>query len=432
MLLRVMEKMIEDYVAFVGREYINELYSCAARFKNSHLVMVNSIKNGGGVAELLENMVPFYEELGMKVTWFELNAPEDFYQATKSFHNALQGEEDDMLENKLARYQNFFEREVEELNKPLVDTLKTLKKDIVVVHDPQPCALVKYRKNNTSKWFWRKHIDTSRPNPRAWEYFYLIALKYDRIITSKENFIRGDRSRYHIIPPSINPLAEKNRDMAPEEIEYKLRQYGIPTDKPLVVQVSRFDKWKDPMGVIEAYNESRNRGVNCSLVMIGSFAKDDPEGPELHRQMEEYRRIHSSGEDIHLITVHDPLLVNAVQRAATVVLQKSLREGFALTVSEALWKRTPVIGTDAGGIPLQVQHNINGYVVRCYDIDGKGNPRYSEQRNHHIKEVADHICDLVSSKEKARIMGKNGREHVRNNFLITRKIRNYLELFSSL
>jgi len=424
---------LHGYVRFVGKDYINLLYSYAKPLKGKRAVMINSTKDGGGVAELLMSVVPCFEELGIATSWLELKAPYEFFSVTKAFHNALQGESIDSLESKIHAYENFYRELVEEFNRPIIETLNSLSSsDFVIIHDPQPLALVNYRKKDGSKWLWRNHIDTTKPNKELWQFVYNLASRYDLIITSKKNFIQGDSSKYKVIHPSIDPLTDKNRDMSTDEIMLKFEQYSIPIDKPIVLQVSRFDKWKDPMGVIEAYHKVREKGVNCSLVMLGHFASDDPEGPALYEQMMDYKSKHACGDDIYLISSHDPLLVNALQRTARVVLQKSLREGFALTVSEALWKCTPVIATDIGGIPLQIQHNKNGYLVECYDIDENGQPISSEERDNHISKVAHYICKLVSDSKMAEEMGEHGKEHVRNNFLITRKLKDYLELFNSL
>lgn len=331
-------------------------------------------------------------------------------------------------------YKLFYKNKVEEINKDITTYLTDLSdKDIVIIHDPQPLGLIKYRnKKDGSTWLWRKHIDTSNPNIKLWDFIYGLAKKYDRIIASKEEFIQGDRRKYVIIPPSIDPLTNKNKTLWAEEINEILEKHKIPIDKPFFSQVGRLDKWKDVEGVIEAYKKARNKnGKEFRLFLVYNRAADDPEGEMMFKKVMEAKKGEYE-DDIHLIIGDDPLLVNVIQRKSIAVLQKSLREGFALTVSEALWKGTPVVASDVGGIPLQVKHGINGYLVKGYEINEEGEAIDSSEREKHLNKIAEYMVDIINNPEKAKEMGMAGREHVKKNFLTILHARQYLQLFNIL
>jgi trehalose synthase len=278
---------------------------------------------------------------------------------------------------------------------------------------------------------WRCHIDIGKPNKAVWDYVHKMAAQYDKGIVSASHFKQGNGISWEIIPPAIDPLTEKNRELDEHEIKAILKKHNIPSDKPFITQVSRFDPWKDPKGVIAAFREAR-KTVDCNLVFVYNGASDDPQGDIIRQQVLDAIDKGAYKDDIYTVRGDDPKVVNAFQRASAVVLQKSIKEGFALTVSEALWKGTPVIATDVGGIPLQVKHGENGYLARSYRIDQYGQPENDSERQAHIKEVAQYICELVSHPRKAKTMGKAGKEHVRKNFLITRLMRDYLRLLRSL
>lgn len=421
---------IRDYQCIVGEEEINELRRLSERLKDKRIVMINSTNKGGGVAEILLSLVPLFNRLGIKTEWLVLNGAKEFFDATKCFHNALQGEPNKNIKDSIVCYQNFYDTELKKLNQHIIDCLENASEDdIFVIHDPQPLGLIKYKKNNGLKLIWRKHIDTSNPHEELWKYIYSMASCYDKIIVSKSDYIRGDSSKYVIIPPSIDPFTDKNKELSEEEIKQILEKYNVPIDKPIITQVSRLDKWKDPVGVMNVFREVKKK-VDCRLVLIYSEAKDDPEGEMMYKIVKsEYEK---NEEDIILLGKNDPLLVNAMQRVSDVVLQKSLKEGFALTVSEALWKGTPVVASRVGGIPLQIHHGKNGYLINGYGIDSGGTPINPEERKLHIKKTAECVVDLLSDPVKRKRMGKHGKEHIRKNFLITRHAKDYLNLFNSL
>lgn len=415
-----MKRSLEKYREIVGKKVINEIYSLSENLKDRRILMVNSTAKGGGVAEILKSLVPLMNELGIKTKWLVLEGDESFFRTTKKFHNSLQGESDENIINGIKNYQNFYRDKLENLNPEIIDYLKnTSHSDIIVIHDPQPLGLIKYKKEDGSKWIWRFHLDLSNPHKELWSFVENLANKYDKIIVSKEDFIKGDKEKYKIICPSIDVFSDINKEISDEEIKRTLEEKNIPTDKPIICQVGRLDKWKNPIGVIKAYRLVK-KDIDCRLVFVYNGSKDDPEGEVMHDKLlnviEEY-----GDKEIHLVKGDDPLVVNTMQRVSSVVLQKSIKEGFALTVSEALWKATPVIGTNVGGIPLQIEHGKNGFLVEL-----------NENEEEHIKETANLIKELLTNKEKAEKMGLAGREIVKNNFLITRHLKEYLELFSEL
>ncbi|MFW6231410.1 MAG: glycosyltransferase [Nanoarchaeota archaeon] len=417
---------VEAYEPIVGEDYIAELKKMAHDLPIRRVFMVNSTKTQGGVAVLLQSIVPMLQSLGIETYWLELKAYTKFFETTKSFHNGLQGEKFDNIEEHIAKYKSFYENEVETYNKHIIDYLDGLGEgDIVIIHDPQPLGLIKYRnKDDGSKWIWRCHIDSSKPDQKLWDFVYSLASQYDARIVSKEAFMHGDLS-WVVIPPSIDPMTVKNRDMDPEKVVDILKTFNIPQDKPFAVQVSRLDKWKDPVGVIEAFRKAREE-VDASLVLVYDGASDDPEGDMMFQKVLEALEGKYS-DDIYLIRGDKQEVVNTFQRAASVVFQKSLKEGFALTVSEALWKATPVIATEVGGIPLQVVHDKNGYLLPPYEMDV-----FDEKREAHIDAAAHYLKEILGNGMKAAEMGREAKEHVRKNFLVTRHVRDYLALIGSL
>ncbi|MBU2258965.1 MAG: glycosyltransferase, partial [Candidatus Omnitrophica bacterium] len=281
--------------------------------------------------------------------------------------------------------------------------------DIVFIHDPQPIALVK--KKSTNKWIWRCHIDVSNPDEQVWKFLMEFIVKYDSAVFSAPAFSRKLPIRQFLISPSIDPISDKNKDLPQETIDSVLQKYNIIRDKPIITQISRFDYLKDPVGVIEAYQQVK-KYIDCQLILAGGTAADDPEGA---RVLEEVRLKSELDKDIHILLLpQNDIEVNALQRASTVIIQKSLREGFGLTVSEALWKAKPVVASHVGGIPLQIKHKFSGLL--CHSVDG----------------AAFALKQLLSSPEYAKKLGENGREHIRNNFLLTRHMKDYMLLFLSL
>ncbi|HNS13754.1 MAG TPA: glycosyltransferase [Syntrophorhabdaceae bacterium] len=356
---------------------------------------VNSTREGGGVAEILQRMIPILQGLGIDARWEVISGDEQFFEMTKKVHNALQGNKETVTD---AMWQHHFE--INRQNAANID----LDADAVIIHDPQPGPLVEFKKKGV--WIWRCHIDISNPFRDVYNALGRYALKYDAIIFSVSKFARAMNIDEFIIPPSIDPLSEKNRELSDDEISETAKRLGIPADRPIILQVSRFDRFKDPLGVIKSYRMVKKYN-DCVLVLAGSPATDDPEGAAVLNEVKEFA---ANDPDIHILLLppFSDRDINALQRMAFVVLQKSLKEGFGLTVAEAMWKGKPVIGGAVGGIPLQIVHGITGFLV------------------HSIEGAAFRIRQLLNTPEMADAMGERAKEFVRKNFLITRQIRDYL------
>jgi len=391
---------IDDYIPIVGESVVEDLRLIALHLRGKRILNVNSTAVGGGVAEILNRMVPLLRELGLDVRWDVIRGGEEFFEVTKKFHNALQGGRVDIGEKDLEIFMETSRKNLEEM-----DTSS----DIVFIHDPQPIVLVQKRTNN--KWIWRCHIDISDPKQKVWRFLKDFVVQYDAAVFSAPAFSPKLPIRQFLIAPSIDPLSDKNRELQREVIDGVLSKYGIPKDKPIITQISRFDRSKDPVGVIATYRLVKKH-IDCRLLLAGGTATDDPEGQKV---FEEVMESANGDPDIHILSMsQNDLEINALQRAVTVIIQKSLKEGFGLTVSEALWKSKPVVASNVGGIPLQIKHKHSGLL--CYSAEG----------------AAFAVKQFLSSPEYARKIGENGREHVRNNFLITRHLRDYMLLFLSL
>lgn len=398
-----MASKIADYEEIVGSEKIEELRRLAEPLQGLSVLHVNSTLVGGGVAEMLHSLIPLFNDLGIKARWEVIKGSPLFFRTTKSIHNALQGNTTEIVGEMLERYR--------EINRRNAETLD-LNADIVVIHDPQPLPLIESRPPGRNRWVWRCHIDITHPNKEVWNFLKSYIERFDMIILSMPEFTKYLPIPQDIIPPSIDPLSEKNRELPEEKIEEVYTKHSVPRDKPILLQVSRFDPFKDPIGVIEAY-ELVKKKVDCRLVFAGGIASDDPESSEI---LERVRVRAQEDPDIHIIAPQEEPLpaveINALQRGADIIIQKSLREGFALTVTEAMWKSKPVIGTAVGGIKLQVIDGITGFLVRS------------------IEEVAERLIFLLHNPDLAQEMGEMGRAQVRKNFLVTRHLRDYLRLFS--
>jgi trehalose synthase len=391
---------IDDYVPIVGESVVEDLMLIAGHLKGKRILNVNSTAVGGGVAEILSRMVPLLRELGLDVHWDVIKGGEEFFAVTKKFHNALHGGRVDIGEKDFEIFM-----ETSRSNLAQMETSG----DIVFIHDPQPIVLVQKRTNN--KWIWRCHIDLSDPKQKVWRFLKEFVVQYDAAVFSAPAFSRRLPIRQFLIAPSIDPLSDKNRELSQEVIEGVLDKYRVPNDKPIITQISRFDRLKDPVGVIAAYRLVKEH-IDCTLLLAGGTASDDPEGQRVYEEVMEATQ---GDPDIHILVMsQNDLEINALQRASAVILQKSLKEGFGLTVSEALWKAKPVVASNVGGIPLQIKDKYSGLL--CYSPEG----------------AAFAVKQLLSSPDYARKIGANGREHVRNNFLITRHLREYMLLFLSL
>ncbi len=384
----------------VGKSTIEELRLISAKLQGRVIQNINSTFTGGGVAELLSRIVPLLRQLGVDVRWNIIEGTPDFYKVTKKFHNLLHGRGEEIS---AADYRLFSEVTRHNLERLEVNG------DVVFVHDPQPAGLVARKKDIGKRWIWRCHIDISHPNREVWNFLEPFVTQYDAAVFSSLSFSQELPIPQYLIPPSIDPLSDKNRDLPPETIDAVLTKYGIYKDKPIITQVSRFDYLKDPVGVIQAFEIVRS-STECQLVFAGGTADDDPESEKV---LAEVRERAGGNRDIHILLIPpgSDIEINALQRASTIIVQKSLREGFALTVSEALWKAKPVVASAVGGIPLQVRNQFTGLL------------------SHGIEGTAYAIRQLLTNPEYAKWLGENGREHVRQNFLITRHLRDELLLF---
>ncbi|HOW43317.1 MAG TPA: glycosyltransferase [Candidatus Omnitrophota bacterium] len=391
---------LNDYIPIVGQPIIDDLKLIAERLHGKVIRNINSTAVGGGVAEILTRMIPFLKELGVDARWDVIKGGEKFFAVTKKFHNALHGKAENITEDDLQIFMQTSQSNIAELD---------ISGDIVFVHDPQPIALI--AKKAANKWIWRCHVDVSDPQQKVWDLLMEFIPRYDAAVFSAPAFSRPLPVRQFLISPSIDPLSDKNKELPQEVIKAVLEKYEIPRDKPVITQVSRFDRLKDPVGVIEVYKRVK-KYIDCRLVLAGGTASDDPESVEV---LAEVRERAGKDKDIHILLLpQNDIDVNALQRSSDVILQKSLREGFGLTVSEALWKAKPVVASHVGGIPLQIKNKYSGLL--CRSIDG----------------AAFAVKQLLNNPEYARKLGENGKEHIKNNFLLTRHLKEYLLLFLSL
>ncbi len=390
---------LNEYETIAGEEVVSQLSRLAERLAPRTLMHINSTRVGGGVAEMLERSVPLLNLLGLETRWEVIQGDEAFFEVTKAMHNALQGQKVRLYPAMLQHY-----REVNRENARRF----TWETDFAVVNDPQPAFLIEDMRSQARYWIWRCHIDASRPDRQVWRFLREAVRQYDASIFSMPNFSQILPHPQYLIYPSIDPLSEKNRDLSEEEINAALERLGVERDKPIILQVSRFDSFKDPLGVIQAFRLVRRR-TPCKLVLAGGEATDDPEGARIYAEVQEA----AQGEpDIQLLLLppDSHLEINALQRAADIIVQKSVREGFGLTVTEAMWKGKPVIGGAAGGIVMQLQDYNTGFLV------------------HSPEGCAFRIRYLLHRPEIARRLGQKAREFVRQHFLITRDIREYLTL----
>lgn len=395
--------MLDAYAEVAGTDATDQLRQISEPLHGRKVVHVNSTRIGGGVAEILTKLVPLTRELGIDTSWEVITGDEDFFRCTKSIHNGLQGVPVDLGPSLMQAYRETNERNAERL-RPLLEEA-----DVVFIHDPQPAALLQHCPNRRGKWVWRCHIDASHPHRPVWKFLAPFVTGYDASIFSLPAFARSLPHPEYIIPPSIDPLGDKNRELAPEEIDAVCTEHGLDRTRPLLVQVSRYDRFKDPVGVIRAYQLAKRFVPTLQLVLAGGSATDDPEGDLV---LQEVHAAAGDDPDIHVLLLPPDAhtTINALQRAADIVLQKSTREGFGLTVSEALWKGRPVIGGATGGIRLQVIDYHTGFLV------------------HTPEGAALRIRYLLHQPGKIVEMGEKAREYVRENFLLTRQLREYLTL----
>jgi trehalose synthase len=387
----------------VGRSTIEELRLLASRLSGKVIQNINSTFTGGGVAEILSRVLPLLEQLGVDARWNTIKGSPDFFQVTKKFHNTLHGRREDISATDFALFLEVSQQNIREME---------LYGDIIFIHDPQPVTMVSRKKEIGRKWVWRCHIDVSQPNQKVWSFLEPFIVQYDAAVFSAPSFSHQLPIRQYLISPSIDPLSDKNKELSQQMIDSVLEKYVIPKDKPIITQISRFDYLKDPVGVIQAFEMVR-KNIDCRLVFAGGTASDDPES---ERVLAEVKERAGGNPDIHILLVppESDVEINALQRASAVIVQKSHREGFGLTVTEALWKAKPVVASAVGGITLQVKNRFTGLL--SYGIEG----------------TAYAIRQLLTNPEYAKWLGQNGREHVRYNFLVTRHLRDYLLLFLAL
>lgn len=390
---------LDDYRKIIGQANLDALRFLASDLKGKTIKMVNSTAMGGGVAEMLNRLVPMLTELEVATHWEVITGGNDFFEITKAFHNALQGSDYQLTKHVQEIFLMYNEQNMQRMQ---------FGEDLVVIHDPQPAALIRARTNSNAHWVWRCHIDLSHPNDQVWGFLRTYVEQYDAAIFSSQAFTRQLAIPQYLFYPCIDPLSEKNRELDDATVQGVCDEFGIDRSRPVVTQVSRFDRAKDPVGVVEAYKMAR-KYVDCQLVMAGGGASDDPEGAAVLQEVKA-----AAADDPDIIILDLPpwcaLEINALQRASTIVVQKSVKEGFGLTVTEALWKAKPTIAGAVGGIPNQIVHKHTGVLV------------------HSVEGCAFQIRYLLTHPEFARRLGENGREHVKENFLMTTNVKRWLLL----
>lgn len=388
---------IRAYERYAGKETIRRIEAKARPLQDMHILHVNSTYYGGGVSQLLASLTLLMNNLGIRTGWRVVHGPPDFFNVTKRFHNALQGADMTLTNREKAIYEQVVHENA---------IRNHLNHDMIFVHDPQPLPLItRYRKK--CPWVWRCHIDLTTPNQKIWNYFVPFIEQYDAVILSCSEYRQNLTTPQVFFTPAIDPFSIVNQDLPASVVEERLEYYDIPTDLPLIVQVSRFDRWKDPEGVIQAFKKARKE-EECTLVLVGNVATDDPEGAEVYRSLLSHR-----DDRIIILSVQDGALVNALQRRAAIVLQKSIREGFGMTVAEAMWKGAAVIGGNAVGIRYQIQDGVNGLLVSSVD------------------EAADKIVQLLRDPDMRERLGRAAHETVRERFLFTRTIERYIDLIGA-
>jgi trehalose synthase len=404
--IAVGRKQLSDYTHICGRPLTAEIRELAEPLKGARVLHVSATAFGGGVSEILYTMVPLMTDVGLECEWHVIYGREDFFNATKLMHNALQGHPHDLTEEEWHTWHWYNEMNAKELASGW---------DIVIVHDPQPAAVMSLAPEKSKHWIWRCHIDTSTPNPSTLERFLPHIASYPTKVYHRSEYVaEGVDGDVRIIPPAIDPLAPKNMALSPEDAAYVCQQFGIDVDRPLLCQVSRFDPWKDPLGVIDSYRLVKEERPDVQLALLGSMATDDPEGWDYFNATV----AHADGDpDVHILNNFNnvgAIEVNAFQSHADVLIQKSTREGFGLTVTEAIWKGRPFIGGRVGGIPLQVEDGVSGFLVDD------------------VETCAERSLEILKDPDLGRRLGRAGKEFVRKHFLTPRLLRDWLQLFTDL
>ena len=397
---------LEDFRHIVPDTRLAEIYSRAKKLYGKHIVHINATYQGGGVAEILYSLVQLMNDVGINAGWRILHGSQEFFEITKSFHNALQGAKLNLSEKKKRTYLQVNDN---------FSRFTHLHHDCIIVHDPQPLSMIRaYRK--IQPWIWRCHIDLTNPHVDLWDFLKGFLLKYDQVVMSSEKYFKEDLPvDQRLMFPAINPLSEKNKDISKKTMLEHIKKAGIPTDKPVITQVSRLDPWKDPEGVIDVFKMVREK-VDCRLVFCYNVASDDPEGLQMYRKVQRKANKLVNTKDIIFVVGNNERLVNSVQRFSNVIIQKSIREGFCLCVTEALWKGTPIVASNVGGIPYQIDDGRSGYLVEPQDDKG----------------FAERIIHVLQNPDEAQAVGDEGKEKVRKEFLITRLLSDYLDMLNSI
>ena len=402
-------KTLTDYTHIVGKDLTEQIRRLAEPLKGKRVLHVSATAFGGGVSEILYTLVPLMRDVGIDAHWHVIFGKEEFFEATKLLHNSLQGAEESLSEEQWKVFDEINEMNAEGLQGEW---------DVVIVHDPQPIGLRRGARDKGRKWIWRCHIDLSTPNPAPIERLLPMIEEYDASVWHMEQYVPNDMGRHreavNIIPPAIDPLSPKNMAFSPEDAAFVCRQFGIDVDRPLITQVSRFDPWKDPIGVIDAYRDVTKEVPEAQLALVGSMATDDPEGMEFFQKTFEYA---GGDDDIKILSNLNnvgAIEVNAFQSQSDICLQKSIREGFGLTVTEALWKGRPTVAGNVGGIPLQIENGVSGYLVDS------------------PQECAERCLEILGDPELGKKLGREGKEHARREFLTPRLLRDWLQLVTDL
>lgn len=397
---------LEDFRTIVPDDTLAEIYARARGLYGKHIVHINSTYQGGGVAEILHSLVLLMNDVGISTGWRILHGTPDFFNITKKFHNALQGAGINLSERKKQIYLQTNES---------FSKFTHINHDCVIVHDPQPLPLIRpYTKKQP--WIWRCHIDLTDPHKQLWDFLKGFLLKYDQVVISSEKYLKDDLPvDQRIMSPAINPLTLKNKQLDEKTILKYIKKAGIPTDKPVITQVSRLDPWKDPEGVLEVFKRVKEK-VDCRLLFCYNLASDDPEGVQMYTKIYRKTKKLVNNGDVLFVVGNNDILVNSIQRFSNVIVQKSIKEGFCLSVTEALWKGTPVVASNVGGIPTQIQDGKNGFLLEPKDTEG----------------FVDRIVYLLKNPKESQKLGQMANEMVRQKFLITRLLSDHLDMLNSI
>jgi trehalose synthase len=406
--VNVGQKSLTDYATILGRGLMAEIQRLAGPLEGKRVLHLSATAFGGGVAEINYTLVPLMRSAGLDAEWRIIHGEDEFFNVTKKIHNALQGSPMGLTTEEIETFHRFNALNAEELDES--------EYDFVIIHDPQPAAMIDHFPDRQARWIWRCHIDLSEPNSDVLDVLLPSLCRYDAAIFHRPEYVPAtDRlPEAFIWPPAIDPLAPKNMALSPEDAAYIVDQFGIDVERPVLTQVSRFDPWKDPLGVIDAFRLTREQHPGIQLALVGSMAHDDPEGWEYYNQTVDYA---AGDPDIFILSNLNnvgAIEVNAFQVHSAAVLQKSIREGFGLTVTEALWKARPTVGGNSGGIPSQIQHGETGWLVDS------------------VEECAAACIEILSDPAAAVARGRRGKEYVRVHFLMPRLLRDWLALFNRL